>query len=74
VLSLVADYTPGDPDADGLVTSMDAIYALCYEAGWDLGDVDVRTMEVDGDGLVTSMDAIYILCYEAGWEVDFVKQ
>lgn len=58
---------PGDVDADGTVTTLDARLALQSTAGkLPPGSVDPGLAEVDGNGAVTSTDARLILQYAAG--------
>ncbi len=58
----------GDVDADGIVTSYDARFALCIAAGLipNLADVQKTAADADGVNGVTTSDAREILRYAAG--------
>jgi parallel beta-helix repeat protein len=61
-LTITNDWTPGDLNGDGNVTSADAAIALDLAAsgGWD------SAADVDGDNQITSLDALMILQAAAG--------
>jgi len=61
---------PGDADASGSVTSLDATQTLRYVAGLStVGSFDPGCADISGDGVVTALDATQILRKVAGLPV-----
>ncbi len=57
---------PGDINADGKVTNMDAIIHFRYVAKWPV-TVDEEALDVTGDGKINNVDAIQLFRFVAKW-------
>ena len=65
--------TLGDVNADGAVTSTDALIVLSGDVGIDTSAFcPMNCGDVNGDGKVNSTDALIILSYDAGMAVPYV--
>ncbi len=76
IATFKADTTPpgklGDVNADGQVTSTDALIVLSCDAGVDTSTYcPMNCGDVNADGLVNSTDALIILTFDAGSTVSF---
>lgn len=63
------DFTPGDVDEDGTISSADARMALRASVGLeDLNEIQEKAADVDTDGTISSADARLILRASVGLE------
>ena len=65
----VADYLPGDVNADGVLNNKDLGLLQRYLNGWDV-DIDLRAAEVTADGQLNNKDLGMLQRYLNGWDVE----
>lgn len=66
----LTNFTVGDVDNDGEISSRDATFLLRYMTDWELQDVSIKAMDIDGDNEISNRDATTLLRYVAGWDIE----
>ena len=67
-----SEYTVGDTDGDGAITSADAVLLAQYLANWKT-KINLSAADVNGDGEVTAKDSVLLAQYLAGWDIKLGK-
>ena len=63
----------GDANADGWVTTEDAIMILKFIAGYDAETFQYLDSDVNGDTVVDIADVVLIMQYLAGYNVGYIE-
>ena len=66
----LTNFTLGDVDNDGEISSRDAIFLLRYLVDGGFDNISVKAMDIDGDNEISNRDATTLLRYVAGWDIE----
>ena len=67
-----SEYTIGDTDGDGTISSADAVLLAQHLAGWKT-NINLSAADVNGDGKITAKDSVLLAQYLAGWGIKLGK-
>jgi hypothetical protein len=65
----VADYMPGDINADGTVNNRDLTRLFQYLSDWNV-EVNEPALDVNGDGSINNRDLTRLFQYLSDWNVE----
>ena len=65
----VADYVPGDINADGTVNNRDLTRLFQYLSNWNV-EVNEPALDVNGDGSINNRDLTRLFQYLSNWNVE----